>query len=257
MENRAGRHKNFEQHFILKEDNLRKIVDVFRRFGTKIKEETGIEPTFILRVEHEDQSFYETKDLEEVFQDENSFGNEITGLVVILERPDGNDSVRKRFYAFLRFNSDRENLKRFGPIGFTLTYESRDWCSLFSDDLETQIKRILQRGRLPLKIPKVIDLGVGMVFFSVSVSLFTMSMRKSVVSEAVIEKANTEDLVRLLAQNLLLGREAVNRWFFPAILFGMGMLIVFVEMRPIARLIEFVCRSFFLLGRRNREVSAF
>lgn len=68
MEERAGNYRDYPNNFYLAETNIRKIHAVMEEYANKL--EAGAYVSIYLA--RENDSFFETKDLEKIFNDENT-----------------------------------------------------------------------------------------------------------------------------------------------------------------------------------------
>src|SRR5437868_2512427 len=79
---RSGIAKYYGKAFVLEEDSLRRIQAVLEKAAKELPEETEI----LFRVEREDDRFYETANLDDVFSDPNIRGRRIGVIYIVLSK---------------------------------------------------------------------------------------------------------------------------------------------------------------------------
>lgn len=111
-------------------------------------------------VQREDNSFYETHNIDDVLLDDNSAGKAIRVVSVELNKISSAGADQKKVVedkenslAYIGFSSKRKDYN----IVFFITAEDRDWSYLLADELDTQIKRTLKKKPWTIVDPKTID----------------------------------------------------------------------------------------------------
>lgn len=249
MSDKAGMYREYKQHFILDEAMLRKINDVLRSHASRLKDLTFIR----LHVKREDDSFYETTDIAEVLADSNTPSKAIKLLALEVhreaDRADAKslpDIDRKKALAIVVFD-------RFGKddkVSFVVQEKERDWCFLLADELDAQIKRLIQKGVLPLSFPPyLID---PIVFFTGgAIALLYLAYLGTKLSPPFspeqIQAMTQEDRVTRILE-LVSKKQSKSDWIMPITWVVMAVVFVFLGLRPISRLVEKMSRSVFYWG---------
>jgi hypothetical protein len=257
MAERAGLSKEYEQNFVLDEARLRKLVSVYEDFARRLNKETYI----IFYVGRENSSYYETQSIDEVLSDPNSPGKAIQALAIELKHKNPPEDQKhipeddRRPIAFMAFNRLKDLRIRFGVTG-----QDRDWCFLFADELDSQVKRLL-RGKINRFIPKrnadkiVFCLITGLFFLAaVLIVSHTPAALEPVSSHTMTPDQKLDTILLLLAK-----RGLRNMWPLPLVLVIAGAMLWIMELRPFGRILEKLSQSVFYWGNMvpiwNRQQS--
>lgn len=247
MSDRAGITKSYTRHFLLDETKFRKIVDVLREHGTKLGKDTFLN----FYVEAENDTYYETKDVEEVLADDNTPGKAISVLSVTVkegkrkepETIEGKEGSEKTLalVAFSRFKEEK--------IVYFTREKNRDWCILLADELSTQIQRILTVRPVPFLFSKGLDfpvfmlLGAGAIaYIFLIVSQLPPAMTLEEIAAISVEERTTKIL------ELLTRRTSGSSWSFPIVMAIFALTMGVIEFRPLSKLLQKTSRSFFYWG---------
>lgn len=250
MEKKAGLYKEYKKHFLLDEGKLRKIADIIRQHAEKYPEKTFIK----YRVNRTDDSFFETSDLEEVLSEDNSPNRAIKHLVIELhlhstgtDTPAAVDVDRKKALVLVFFDG---LTKKDDRITVIIQAKDRDWCFLLSDDIDSQIQRILQKSVLPFNFsPRWID--PIFLLAILSIALFYLMYFSSKLSPAFSLdqiRAMTLEERSINTLQLVSKKYSASDWLLPSTWLGMTIAMVFIGLRPISRLIDKLNRSVFYWG---------
>jgi hypothetical protein len=149
MAEQAGLIKEYDEHFLLDESKLRKIVHVLIEHSRRLKGETLLYFT----IARENDSFLETCDVEEILQEDNSQGRAIRSLLI--EVKDKNPRPGKppeslndhKTIAVLAFNRNKNPSMKFIVHG-----NDRDWCYLISS-----VRHVSQQSQLVIGVGSFIE----------------------------------------------------------------------------------------------------
>ena len=248
MSDRAGISKEYKKDFCLDEGLLRKIHDVFRKFAEKLSER----PSLSLFVLKSDDSYYETSNIDEVLEDENSVEKAITGLSIRLKKPRESEvassSEKDRGIALVRFRPNSED-----KVTFDIEEKERDWCYLFADELETQIKRSLIKNRLRFLTGKRSDAiaGLALMGAALTIAMGAVSKLPNYSLDAIKQMTTEQQIFKLL--ELTTQYKPNYGLFFPILILSMFSFLAIVEIRPLSRLFGKLCRSVFYWGDMKAE----
>lgn len=247
MAEKAGIYKEYKKHFFLDETKLRKIYDVLREYSKKLNNQNYIKFHAI----REDDSFYETKDIDEVLADDNTPGLSIRTLGIEMHREvsesgkvDYEDEKRDAiaFVVFQRFQEEKFIMR--------IQEKQRDWCFLLADDIDTQVQRTLRRKSLVSFIPpRFIDGVVLFLFLSIlffSLTYLSAQGPPELTSEQIKIMAADERLQKIL--ELMVKKHETRDWILPISLFFWSFCFAFLGLRPISRLLKKISRSVFYWG---------
>lgn len=246
MTERAGILKKYTQNFFLDEAKLRKIDSVLREHASKLKEKTFL--TYY--IERENDSFYETHDIEEVLKDDNSPGAAITALVMKVHKTDsGDDQPRKpqsekKPIASVEFFPLKDS-----KVGFSVTEKERGWCFLLADEIEAQIKRVFTPGTFLFLRRRIFDLIIFFSFAMVAMWWGIKVIRHTLPRFTPQEIASmslegrTQKILELLTRQV-----SMFDWLLPLSWFVMVLVMVMPLLRPFSRLVEKLRRPVFYWG---------
>jgi len=238
MNMKAGIYKEYKKHFLLDEGKLRKFCDVIREHADKLSEPYLIK----LRVQRQDDSFYETTDIEEVLGDENAAGRTIKLIAMELHRePESqadtkaSDLDSKKAYVLLLFSRFSEE-----KIAFHIQEKHRSWCFLLADELDSQIRRVLTKSPILGYFPqRLVDPII--VFILSAAALFYLGFLGTRLSpilsvdqiQSMTIDARTQKLLEMAVE-----RHSSSSWILPITMVVMALLLTFLGLRPISRLLE-------------------
>ncbi len=259
MSETSGVQKSYQDSFRLEEPNLRKIVEVLQKHASKLGERTYVK----FHVHREDDSFYETRDLEQVLSDENCRGKRIKQVLVAIvyenkrqmHEVTGEETDRPAAYISFALTSEKKK----DTIRFSAREKSRDWCFLLFDDMRTQIDRVIQKpfvGFLgSIKDKRLLDMLMSLFVLS-GVMWFYASRfdhHSTNISLDTVKSMTMEQQIRALLE-LALIRDAQGRVsFLPAMLASMIGSIIILELQPISRLLGAILRPIFCWGDMMTE----
>lgn len=149
---KAGIYREYDAPFYLDESRLRKIANIIQLYAGKLR---GEEIDVLYYVYRENNSYYETSDIETVLSDENGNGKKIDTLVIHI----ANKKDNKDFF-YIEFRSAKDQIR------FNIHFKDRDWCYLFADEMENQINRIVKAKPFFIRIGKSfikITTGIGLL----------------------------------------------------------------------------------------------
>jgi len=248
MNKSAGIYKEYKKHFLLDEGKLRKFYDVIREHAQKLSEPYLIK----IRVQRQDDSFYETTDIGEVLTDENAAGRTIKLIGMELHRkPESQDEANqgdldtKKASVLLIFDRYGEE-----KVAFQIREKERDWCFLMADELDSQIRRVLTKSPILGFFPS--RLADPIVFFSLgALALFYLTFLTTRLSpilnadqiQSMTIDARTQKLLELAVE-----KHSSSSWVLPISLVVMALVFAFLGLRPISRVIEKMSRSVFYWG---------
>ena len=252
MAQKAGLLKEYQQNFVLDEGKIRKLAAAFEQFASKLP------PAHYVRyyVELNNNSFYETKDLEEVLADPNSAGRAIQALGITIEKQESTegDDQEADATASLGFRCDKTDRVKWG-----VSYTDRDWCFLLADELDAQVKRSLRKRPFWLVARRYIDMILLFLVFAIASAALASalsSMPPEFTSAQIAAMSQQERLAAVLA--LLVRTRSVSAfWTLPITFVMVAIFILVTEFRPIGRLLEGLDRSVFYWGDAIKEWDAF
>lgn len=202
-------------------------------------------------VERENNSYYETRSLDDVLSDDNVPGKAIRTVSVALHKSD-HDSEHQ---VTARPETEPLAYVAFRRIGetkslFFVSGEDRDWCFLLADDLDTQLQRASTHRAFPF-LPRY---SGDFLIFSVLCALVWLwamvSFDQPSTPEIPLERIQAMDIeertfetLRLLAEN-----RVYPPYHLPIMLIALGITFTLLEIRPISRISDKVNRSVFYWG---------
>lgn len=213
-------------------------------------------------VVREDESFYDTSDLDVVLADDNSIGKVIKKLKIrlvvekeISKKPVGGSRkglmlVReeKQEIVVIFFNSAKvdDEFKSEPSIGIAITEENRDWCFLLADELDAQIKRSLKGYFKYLRTGAIDPVLAGLLVIA-SIIWVPYLVPSSTLTAKEIESLSTDDRVKHILELLTQQQNFTGQFFMYALVL---IVIVFfiIIFNPIARLSKLLGRSVFYWG---------
>lgn len=246
MKSRAGLIREYEDYeFVLQETNLRKMVEVLTTYGKKLHENPYVE----FLVEQEDDTFFETQDIETILGYDNAIGRSITHLSFQLRHPiDPETHPKKESYkslATLLFSVDKEPRVRFSVSG-----DSREWCVIVADEVAMQISRCVRKRWLRLKANASMDLALLITMFgliTVGLIVYFSSQPPSLTDDQISAMTMAEQLEILLKRSVS-NEKLTTVWTVPMGIFLMSVVAALVDKRPLSLLLRKINRSVFLWG---------
>lgn len=243
METRAGSHKLYENNFCLSEAHLRKIHSVMEAYSAKLSESSDV----IIHIVREDESFYETLDIETILIDENTERKSILSLSmeIISKTEEGNDKSHKRknTKALVEFD-----LKYNAHIRVVTSHNSRDWCFLLVDELDTQIQRIIKNKSRSIVNGRLLDASFGILsFIALSIWFAFRKHKEAIDVEALLQKG-VEDKVNYLVEVTARADNSEVYLFIPGLFIGMLFFIFLIDYNPLSKLLKLTNLSVFYWG---------
>lgn len=241
---KAGNYKEYDNNFVLNETHVRKIHQILEKYACKLEEDAYV----TVYISRENDSFYETDDIEKILSDENAKGKEIKqlSLEIIKSQKEGEDaeSEKDRTVALIVFSKDKDT-----KIKFFTSYSSRDWCFLLIDEIDAQVQRSLQEKGLSLFKAKVLDIVLALVFLMVIVPLFGVLLGSGANYDLEATLAlGLEDKVNFLIEETINGKLSSNLWIIPIISAFMFLFFFILEFKPLSKLLKISNISAFCWG---------
>jgi len=241
---KAGIKKEYRTRFLLDEAKLRKIASVMAGHAAKLSENSQI----VFRAECEHDAYYETSDIDEVLNDDNAPGRAIERLTIQLcptAIETGSGTPRDE-----RAIAEVTLCRRGHCICLTITQDSRDWCVLLADDLDTQIKR-LAVGRLlrydPERIDSAISYGAMLLGIAVLVAGTVADFRQPAFQADAMNAMTLDAKVTWLVLYHDTQTTLTGKWL-PWVIVGVLVGIAWNVLEPIAHATKWLSRSVFYWG---------
>lgn len=242
MEEKAGNYKEYPNHFQLTETHLRKIHSVLEEYAAKIDTEAFVS----IYIARENDSFFETRNLETIFTDENTSGKSIKTLTmeIIVAPEDGKESSEKeRSKSYIAFTKDKDT-----RIRFWTSYKERDWCFLLLDELDTQVQRIIKNKPTSIIKAKVIDLAVALLLLSIFMGVVVWNSVDSQLDLQSIMTYSMEEKIDFLVEQQVEKNNIKSIWFIPGLALMMLIFLFVLEFKPITKLVKASNTSVFYWG---------
>ncbi|USE70052.1 hypothetical protein CTT31_13360 [Pseudoalteromonas maricaloris] len=244
MEIRAGNHKLYERNFCLSEAHLRKIHSVMEAYSKKLEEPSEI----LVQIIRKDDSFYETADIETILIDENTEGKSIKSLSMEIasKTTGGNDKTTKRenTKAIVEFDLEGSSY-----IRIVTSHNSRDWCFLLVDELDTQIQRILKNKSRSFIPSRILDASFGIILMIASLFWFALRKQKENIDIEALFLKGTEDKINYLVKEIAEKNNNSSDLFILPIMFtGILVFILLLEFKPLSKLLKLTNLSVFYWG---------
>jgi hypothetical protein len=247
MTERAGLRKEYTRHFLVDEARLRKIHNVLLEHARRLDEETYLR----FYVERENNSFYETKAIEEVLSDDNAPGKTIRTVSLELHRVNPSEDERfkpeaeRKPLAYVAFARSRDT-----KVVFFVAGDRRDWCFLLADELDTQIQRCLTHRNLAWLASRSLDI---VVFFTLGalVLIWLIWLTSSPVPPEISSKEISTMPVDQATRKILeiLSKKSVKvDYSGPILWLILAVVVAILELRPLSRLLGKTARSVFYWG---------
>jgi hypothetical protein len=148
---RSGIAKYYRRHFILEEDTLRRVQAILEKAGKELAEPLAV----VFRVEREDDRFYETLNIDDVFADPNVPEKRVSVVYVELQRRNVQPVMpfkEHEVVARIRFAAEEKRYFKFkdrNEVTLEISHENRNWALLLADELEPQIIRTFKSKGIP------------------------------------------------------------------------------------------------------------
>lgn len=243
MEIKAGSYKKYERNFKLTESHIRKIHSVMKSYSEKLDEPSDV----VIQIMREDDSFYETLDIETILIDENTEGKSIKNLSLEIvsksEDKDNKESKRSKGKALLEFD-----LNEHSTIKVVTAHSSRDWCFLLVDELDTQIQRVIQGNSRPFYSHKLLDLIFSIGVFISCLGWFAWSKQKTAIDVDELLLKSSEEKINYLVTVTADVSNGESLYLLPAMLAGVLVIVFFMEFKPLNKLITLSNLSVFHWG---------
>jgi hypothetical protein len=141
----SGISREYRRAFILDEDSLRRIEAKLLKAKNELHEETRI----VFHIKREDDRFYETFTIEDVFQDPNLPTKRVSYVSVELRRRrDATDATpwRGDWIAKVAYTRERKfsGFRDFNEIEVDIATPDRQWALLLADEIDPQVERTLK-----------------------------------------------------------------------------------------------------------------
>ncbi len=242
MEEKAGNYQEYSNHFVLSETNLRKIHSVMDEYAAKI----GVESNISIYIERENDSFFETRDLDKILSDENTSGKAIKTLsmeIITVPVEGENLSEKERSKAVIGFMKDKDT-----KIRFMTSHKERDWCFLLIDELDTQVKRIIKEKPASLLKAKALDLVVALMILIILMGGIAWNVTDAQINLQEVLANDLDTKINFLVEQEVQRNNSSVIWLIPGM--AMTMLIFFfaLEFKPITKLVRVSNTSVFYWG---------
>jgi hypothetical protein len=237
MADQAGLIKRFDQNFVLDETKLRRVAAILAEYRDKLSQEAYIQ----YYVERENDSYWETRSVDDVLSDDNAVGREIRVVNAAIYPDPDKPTSHAAVISFARYKETR--------ISIGIAHENRDWCFLLGDDLDAQARRCLKPRPLKLLTTRAADNAfVSVVWMSLLVWALWLAMRQPPeYTDAEILRMTVPDQTRAILR-LAVKRDQTNLWV-PFVMFLIPVVwFVSLEARPISRLFKRIDQSVFYWG---------
>jgi hypothetical protein len=244
MSLRAGIRREYSKHFTLDEGKLRRLCNVIREHSKNLGYGTYLQ----FYIEREKSAFYETRQIDEVLADDNAPGKAIRTLSIELHKEIADKQIAPDAEAkpivnlvFYRFREEK--------VMFYVSGEDRDRCFLLAEELDSQVKRCLKKGRL-LPIPKeLIDI---VVFFTIGafVLLFLVYLSSRVTPELTSEEISAMNIEQKTGKilEMLSKKYSKSDYLVPIMWIVMAISMAIIGLKPLARILDKASRSVFYWG---------
>lgn len=156
----SGIYKSFNKPFHLSDDDLRRIYSVMEEASNKLPVQCKV----VFYVRREDDRFYETTNIEDVFNDPNIEGREICRVVVeirIIEPGKVRDPWESPYYAYVSFDTKSSD-KAF----LSINYEDRTWALDLADKIEPLITKTNRISEFPRWVIDLLLLSIIMLLYT-------------------------------------------------------------------------------------------
>ncbi len=244
---RAGVTKTYRRDFVLDSTMLGSIVEKINATVTELNRSA----TVVFSIYREDDSFYRTKNLDEVLSDDNAAARAIKNLDVHLICGDGTSTKEEDIVLALRFRRFQDD-----KILLILDSEERQWSFQLAERMDTQIGRILRRLRLPLQHSGLLDWLAIAALAAIVLAVYnwiTMSwsdapapIDNETLSSLTLEEKL--DLFILSMQEQMAKYRAQIIYVWPLAIVFWGVVLVLIAAKPISRFMEKYSRSAFYWG---------
>ena len=157
---RHGIYKSFEKPFLLSEDDLRRIYSEMNKASSELLVQTKV----VFYVRREDDRFYETTNIEDVFNEPNTKEKEIKRIVVeirIIEPEKVRDPWEHSYYAYVSFYT-----KSTDKVYLSIDYEDRTWALDLADKIEPLIQRTNRISEFPRWVIDLLLLSIIILFYT-------------------------------------------------------------------------------------------
>lgn len=102
---RAGIIKEYDKRFLLDEGKLRKMSEILDSYSRKLDKETELKYTIV----RDDNSFYETEEIDDILSEDNSNGKQINKLYISIEEKE-KESKEQEIYLMLTFDKIKNEI---------------------------------------------------------------------------------------------------------------------------------------------------
>lgn len=246
MSKKAGIYKEYLKNFKLDEPKLRKICDVMQTHSEKISEETYLH----FYVSQEDNSFYETYDIEDIIKDDNVPGKSIRRLLISVVKGTVDDKEisdgkrQENTIAHCAFTRDR-----YEKVSYSIQEKERAWCYLLADDLDSQIQRTLQKSFLTTVSGLKIDFSIFLILMALALLAFSFFGTRSepLVPLDSIPTMTNEMILQTLIEHEVKTSMDVN-WIAPLFMVSVAVFMILLQLNPISALIKKLNKSVFYWG---------
>ncbi|MBW2619241.1 MAG: hypothetical protein JRC92_10235 [Deltaproteobacteria bacterium] len=244
----SGIKKSYTRRFLLDEAKLRKLTDVLKQHLTKLEEEHNL----LFHVRREDDSYYSTYDIEGILSDDNVPGKAITSLIIEVEKTKSTENMgqdpdaSQSSVAFVAFRLHSEE-----KIVYSIQEKSRDWCFLLSDELDSQVARILKKGIPSFMQSRAVDGFVAVLVTAIIFTWVTFKLTDLPIPVLIdgINEMTIDERTKLILQMIIENRNNKEViWILPVFLLPMFLFMGAAALRPLSRLMVKMNRPCFYWG---------
>ncbi len=150
----SGYITSIHESFIVEQDDLYRIINILEKYQ-KI---SSIDSMLVYHVLRKDKRFYETTNIDDVFLDPNIENKEIIQLIIELRIIDTEQLRFPKSETYIT-KIDFNNISK-AKITMSVLGNDRGWALKLSDDLEPQIKRVINNKKTPFWLIIVIILFI-------------------------------------------------------------------------------------------------
>lgn len=241
MDERAGSYKEYTNHFNLGEAHLRKIHSILVEYAAKLSPDAYV----LIYIARENDSFYETRDLDKILADENTSGKAIKTLSLDIIYDDNSENLlssSKKKKAVIGFTRDDDS-----KIRFMASHSSRDWCFLLIDELDTQVQRIIKNKPSFLAKFYAVDMVFAILVFTILFSVLAFSMPERQLDLQALQAESIDKKINFLVEKTL-NQYNTTLILMPYFAVGVMLFLALIEFRPIKRLVKIMDMSTFYWG---------
>lgn len=235
----SGYIKSYQNSFRIGMKNIEKISAILEKNISLIEEPSQIR----FYIEREDNSFFETNEIEKILYNENTKGRLINKLSISLRKIDSSSEKGSMFAAII-FDKKKDE-----KISIVASNESDEWCKLIFDELDIQAKRIFKNRFILDSSIKYIDLAIGII------GMFTIfSFRLNKIDGMPIDDLNhllqsgVEEKINYLVEKHAIIDTSFSSHYYFIWIFAVLFMFSFVIFEPTKKILKRLNISAFYWG---------